>query len=289
MIKDLSSITNLSARKLSGLQVIGKISPPKSQWVMLKNFKLEKIPFIFSPTSYQRDLHKAHTNRIILSIINHTFYDNTIRVVKLKKGYQVIDGQHRLAGLWILHSQYGLQTYDLAVQIFSEEEQREVFRKINSGRNLSHADILRSLDEGKQPFFEELKLVATHKVSATTVSYIKLLQAIWFGRGNDKPLSPDRFKEVVESILDEELNQAYRVGKSINKIRNYSKNPKLMQATFIRVVFRVGSPRNYSSEEYEKLIKALFADETFNNLLLGKFTIIYKEMMFRAETIADTL
>ncbi len=152
---------------------------------------------MFVPAIFQRKHSIAHVNRIVQSIINNTFYDNTIRCVKLsKEKYEVIDGQHRLKALWILHKQYGIKHYNLVMQYFKSDEAREVFRKINSGKKLTTMDYLKTLDDGKYKFFDELRDFATHKQSNVFVSYLKLLNAVYYLRNkNPKTIPPHLLEE----------------------------------------------------------------------------------------------
>jgi len=128
------------ANKYREVFKVKEIRAPNCKWYE------PEIPKFFEATDYQRVLNRLHTYRIVESIVNNTFYDNTIRVLKIGTNkYKIIDGQHRLSALWILHTQYGVQTYDLALQIFPEQEQREVFRKINAGKGLKPQDILKNM------------------------------------------------------------------------------------------------------------------------------------------------
>jgi len=179
------------------------IQPPNCKWFTLENFDLSKIPIMFVPAEFQRKTSTAHVYRIVESIINNTFYDNTIRCVKLPNGkYEVIDGQHRLQALWVLHKQYGIKHYNIVMQYFKNTESREVFRKINSGRKLTTIDFLKTMDDGTYSFFDELRDYATHKLSKNYIGYLKLLNALSYQRtGLPKSLPSHALEEILSNLI----------------------------------------------------------------------------------------
>jgi len=248
--------------------VIKEINPPDCTWSYLKNFKLASIPAIFEPSSYQRSLNTPHTYRIVSSIVNNTFYDNTLRVVKIGKNrYSVIDGQHRLAALWILHNQYDVQTYDLAVQIFDNDEQREVFRKINSGKTLTHGDILKSYATGDIKFFDELKEYAQHNKVSSSPAYIVAFQAIWFSRGNRRAAKPSAFKEILDSITSDEITHAARLAIASRDVHLVVQTHKVFGSILFRIAMCIGMERNYSIDEYKKMLTVFVTDEKASQLV----------------------
>ena len=259
---------------------VKKIYPPNCTWVTLTNFDLSKIPKMFVPAIFQRKHSIAHVNRIVQSIINNTFYDNTIRCVRLsKEKYEVIDGQHRLKALWILHKQYGIQHYNLVMQYFKSDEAREVFRKINSGKKLTTMDYLKTLDDGKYSFFDELRDFATHKQSKIFVSYLKLLNAVYYLRNkNPKTIPPHLLEETIESLQADELAHIYRIAKTIYEVHHKMQNNRLFITSLVSPLFAIGYTNNYSQKDYSYHLKKMITSEKIAQLLRERFNLIHKEM-----------
>ena len=263
-----------------------KISPPNCRWVELRNFKLEEIPRTFEPTDYQRVINKRHTYQIVQSIVNNTFYDNTIRIVKSGEHiFHVIDGQHRLAALWILHTQYGLEKYDLSVQIFKAHEQREVYRKINSGRGLTPANILKTYDLPGVTFFEELRDYATHNKSVRKVSFLGLLQCIHYSRGKTKVTGPDTFERFLKEITSDELAHTVRISKATTEVYSILQSSRIFQDSFLRMIFCIGVENNFMTDEYKKSFLKLIADEELRKIHKEGIILRWDEAMNMARRI----
>lgn len=269
-----------SANKHNPAFEVKKIYPPNCTWVTLENFDLSKISKIFVPAVFQRKHSTAHVNRIVESIINNTFYDNTIRCVKLKNGkYEVIDGQHRLKALWILHKQYGIQHYNLVMQYFKSDEAREVFRKINSGKKLTTMDYLKTLDDGKYTFFDELRDFATHKQSKIFVPYLKLLNGVIYLRTkNPRTLPIHLLEETIDSLQADELAHIYRIAKVIYETHHKMQNHRVFLTSLISPLLAIGYANNYSQKDYSNHLQKMMASEKIAELIRERFNLIHKEM-----------
>jgi len=267
---------------------VKKILPPNCEWFTLNNFDLSKIPKKFVPATFQRKHSIAHVNRIVESIINNTFYDNTIRCVKLKNGqYEVIDGQHRLKALWILHKQYGIKHYNLVMQYFKGDEAREVFRKINSGRRLTTMDYLKTLDDGKYTFFDDVREYATHGQSKVFVSFLKLLNAVnYLHTGVPRPLATHSLEDIIESIEPDELTHMYRLSKVIYEVKYKLKNDRVFLRSLILPLYKIGHNNNYSERDYFLHFKDIMISESISDLLKERFTLNHKKLFEEIEKTA---
>ena len=259
---------------------VKKIQPPNCKWYTLDNFDLSKIPIMFVPAVFQRKYSTAHVYRIVESIINNTFYDNTIRCVKLPNGkYEVIDGQHRLKALWVLHKQYGIKHYNIVMQYFKSTEAREVFRKINSGRKLTTMDYLKTLDDGKYSFFDEVREYATHRISKTYIGYLKLLNAVNYLRmRSPKSLGIHALEEMLSSIESDEMAHMYRIAKVTYNEHRKLKSDRIFVQTTILPLFVIGYTNNYSQSEYAKHLEKIVTDDKIAELLKERFAIMHKEL-----------
>ncbi len=259
---------------------VKKILPPNCEWYTLNNFDLSKISTMFVPAVFQRKHSAVHVNRIIQSIINNTFYDNTIRCVKLPNGkYEVIDGQHRLKALWILHKQYGIKYYNLVIQNFKNNEAREVFRKINSGKKLTTMDYLKTLDDGTYSFFDEVRDFATHKQSKVFVSYLKLLNAVNYLRNkNPRSLPTHHLEEVLESIQPDEMAHVFRIAKVIYETHHKMQNHRVFLLSLILPLFTIGYNNNYSQKDYFSHLQKIVISEKIAELMLERFSLVHNQM-----------
>lgn len=234
---------------------------------------------------FQRKQSTPHVYRIVESIINNKFFDNTIRCVKKSSGkYEVIDGQHRLKALWILYKQYGITHYTIIMQYFKDDQAREVFRKINSGKRLTTADHLKTLDDGSESFFDELRSFCSHSSQRNTQSYISLLNAFKYKQTkSNRPVKVHELEEILEKITDDDLAQLYRVARATTTIYQKTMSYRVYSAGITRLLFRIGFDNYFSHEQYCKLITKCLADEEIMTLLKERFSLnheeIYEKMM----------
>jgi len=268
---------------------VKKITSPNCEWYTLHNFELSKIPQMFVPAIFQRKYSTAHVYRIVESIINNTFYDNTIRCVKLPNGkYEVIDGQHRLKALWILHKQYGIQHYSLVMQHFKTSEAREVFRKINSGKKLTTMDYLKTLDDGTYTFFDELRDYATHKVSKIYVSYLNLLNGVNYLRARTpRPLGTHALEDMLSSIDSDEMAHMYRLAKVTCNAHRKLKNDRVFVKSTVLPLFVIGYTNNYSQAQYANHLEKILADAKIAEILKERFSTMHKELFVAIDKFTE--
>jgi len=141
---------------------IEQVRPPSFTLDLMRNFNLAEIPTYFEIADFERAKSSFHINEIKIAILNNQFYDVVIRVVVRNRKLIVIDGQHRLAALYILHKDHGLQTYDLVIMKYEEDAQRTVYRKLNVGKVLKLSNHLKALDNGRVQFFNDLRSLLCH-------------------------------------------------------------------------------------------------------------------------------
>lgn len=250
------------------------IRSPSAKWFTLENFMLEKIPDKFTLADFQRKQNTAHVYRIVESIVNNTFYDNVIRCVKLKDGrYEVIDGQHRLKALWILFKQYGIRNYTIVMQLFKNDEAREVFRKINSGKKLTNADHLKTLDDGSYDFFEELRGVCTHTNNKTTNTYMGALNSIYYAKTNQaRSIKVYDLEELLEKITSDELAHVYRESMAMKTVYDKTKSPRTFSLSLSKALLRIGISENFTRNDYASVLLRCLDRNDIMNLAIERFT-----------------
>lgn len=260
--------------------VVKEVKSPNCEWYTMNDFDLSKIPLKFEMSSFQRKQSTPHVYRIVESMINNKFFDNTIRCVRKNKGkYEVIDGQHRLKALWILYKQYGITHYTIIMQYFKDDQAREVFRKINSGKRLTTADHLKTLDDGSYPFFEELRSMCSHSTQRNLPSYMSMLNAfIYRLTKSSRPVKVHELEETLEKITDQELVHMYRVARATSTIYQKTMSYRVYSAGITRILFRIGFENDLSHQEYCKLITKCLANEEMMTLLGDRFTGHHEEI-----------
>lgn len=262
---------------------IKKVKSPNCDWFTLTDFSLAKIPIMFEVAPFQRKVSGAHVYRIVESIINNKFFDNTIRCVKKPKGkYEVIDGQHRLKALWILHKQYGIRNYTIVMQYFKDAQAREVFRKINSGKKLTTPDHLKTLDDGTYPYFDELRSFCTHSAQQTILRYYNLLNSHKYATThNTRPIKEYSLEEILEGLTPDDIAQMYRIAHATHDVYQKTMSSRIFNVGIQRPLLRIGVENNFSYEEYCKLLTSCIRSDKILELIQDKFSVCHEEIVLQ--------
>jgi hypothetical protein len=199
----------------------------------MEQFDLSKISIFFHVADFERKTSNIHINRIVNAILENKFFDNIVRVIKNPKGgFEVIDGQHRLAALWICHTEHALKHYDLVLQIFKDEKARTVYRKINMGKPLLAHDHTRALDDGSIPFFNECRKYLSHKRTDKKGSFVEMLSAIYYAKNNvPLPASAQRLESILAQISDYDIKKVNQMCESL-----YLESPLIRDSMYFRPI-----------------------------------------------------
>lgn len=218
-----------------------EIVSPQVQWRQINQFNLAKISAFFHVADFERKTSNIHINRIVNAILENKFFDNIIRVIKnAEGGFEVIDGQHRLAALWICHTEHGLKTYDLVLQIFNDERARTVYRKINMGKPLSAHDHTRALDDGSIKFFNESRKYLSHKRTDKKGSFVEMLSALNYAKTNvPLPASPQRLESILANITDFDIRKINQMCEALYLASPVLKDSMYYKPIIARNIFRI--------------------------------------------------
>lgn len=275
-IQNQEIIQTISQKQIKAIRSsIDNLHQPKGKWFKMDDFILSTIPDMFTLCDFQRAQNTPHVRRILESIINNQFYDNMIRCVKIgPKSYKVIDGQHRLSALWMLHRNYNVRTYPLTVQVFSEDEAIKVFRKINSGKTLTTKDHLKTYDDGTFPFFDELRPYCTHMTQKNRVSFLSAVNSyLHYISGSTKPIKIYNIADVLEELTQDKIDYLYRMTKATAELFDKTKNPRLINASLQKILYKIGANNNFSSHEFEILLGKMATNEELIKDCLGRFSL----------------
>ncbi len=187
-------------------RVQSKIPHIKSPWLKiheLPNFELKAIWAKFRIANFERIASEYHTDMIRGVIVDNKFYDPFIRGYKAKDGvFVVVDGQHRLASLWVLHKYYGLKQYSLHFIEYNEKDARQIYRGLNAGKALTLKNVLKSYDEGRHKFFNDLGDILSHDDGTREWSFAEALGCLAWVKGGTKNLGRLYIDKVLDSVTD---------------------------------------------------------------------------------------
>lgn len=242
----------------------------------LPNFPLKNLERMFSIAVFERPIMLRHVKKMVGSMVDSEFYDNTLQVTKKLSGqFDVIDGQHRIEALGKLRDDHGVTHYDLILHIYPESLARKIYRKINLGRTLTLGNHLRALDNGKNSFFVRLRHKYVHYNKGKVPKFEQILNALHYAKnGSPRAVNAILLDRMFKSITTRDIDVILVFSKAIHK--NESKiNTKLYKYGIYRNLFRVGYENNFNLSTWEdfisicnknKVIHAYQSETTFQNM-----------------------
>ncbi|MCZ6581606.1 MAG: hypothetical protein O6761_00320 [Thaumarchaeota archaeon] len=242
----------------------------------LLNFPLKNLERMFSIAVFERPIMLRHVKKMVGSMVDGEFYDNTLQVTKKMSGqYDVIDGQHRIEALGLLRDDYGVTHYDLILHVYPESLARRIYRKLNLGRTLTLGNHLRALDNGKNSFFVRLRHQYVHYNKGKVPKFEQILNALHYAKnGSPRAVNAILLDRMFKSITTGDIDVILVFSKAIHK--NESKiNTKLYKYGIYRNLFRVGYENNFNLTTWQdfisicnknRVIHAYQTETTFQNM-----------------------
>lgn len=237
-------------------------NPPETEWKKLRDFDLNKLEDYFIFSDFERQISVRHVNRIVKAIVANKFYDNVLKVVKLEKKYGVIDGQHRIKALQIARDKFDLLAYDLVLQIFDSDEQREVYRRMNQGKVMTIRDHLKPLDDGKTKFFNELRPFCDHYWKFDKPTFSGVLSGLFYAKmKKTKGFNPiwEHLDDFVRKMSSVDIEKCLIFTKIIKSLSPTVETDYYKIAIY-RNLFRVYYENDLSNEDLIKIAQALVND-----------------------------
>ena len=151
---------------------------------------------------------------------------------------------------------------------------------------------LKTLDDGKYSFFDEIREYATHRISKTYIGYLKLLNAVNYLRlRSPKSLGIHALEDMLSSIDSDEMAHMYRLAKVTYNEHRKLKSDRIFVQTTILPLFVIGDTNNYSQSEYAKHLEKIFTDDGIAELLKERFAIMHKKLFseFAKYTIKEKI
>lgn len=242
----------------------------------LPNFPLKNLERMFSIAVFERPIMLRHVKKMVNSMVDNEFYDNTLQVTKKMSGqFDVIDGQHRIEALGLLRDDHGVTHYDLVLHIYPELLARKIYRKINLGRTLTLGNHLRALDNGKNPFFTRLRHLYVHYNKGKVPKFEQILNALHYAKnGSPRAVNAILLDRMFRAITSSDIDMILLFGKAIHKVEPKI-NTMLYKYGIYRNLFRVGYENNFTISKWydfisicnnDKVIMAYHRERTINGM-----------------------
>lgn len=236
------------------------IKPPPCEWKHARNFDLSKLHEKFVIPDFQRELSSKHASRTLEAIIQNDFFDNVVQCGKRRDGtYEVYNGQHRLAALWRAHTEFGLDRYDIVLQIFPIDMGRRVFYRNNLGKPLTMQNRTKTFDDKKHPFFNRLRDLLGHNVTHDKTSYANMMNALKYAKSQTpKPVEPHKIEQFLKEITRADIVLCKEYLLALQEVSPHVPHADLFRTAVFRALFRIGYENNFNQEKWVILIEASY-------------------------------
>lgn len=260
---------------------ISSVKSPQISIKHWKNFKLNEIPVIFKIAEFERVKADGHIRKITKSIVENQFFDNVIRVIKKNNDWYVIDGQHRLAALYVLYKDFGLETYDLIIIEYPTTNGRIIYRKNNLGKSLSVAHHLKAIDNNTIPFFNDLREFLTHDDNNRILTYAEMARCHNYATTGLKSINIP-LEDVVMSFTPEDIEQVKSFIRGLLNTMPTREKGNQFRMSFMMSVYSVAYSRKLNQVEITNLImKGLKDKEIIDSLPhIGKADTVARTTRF---------
>lgn len=215
--------------------------PPEAEIINLSNFKLKDIEKTFSPAKFERKVSTQKITKIANAIMENKFVDNVFRVVNGTGNtkYDVIDGQHRIAGLRYAREHFGLDGYDIILFCYTGGNQREIYRRLNLGKPLTLGDHLKALDTGRLSYFNELRDICDHYIKGGKFRYATVLNWLHYAKSTSiRPVRPHSVDDFLQGITQMDIKKVQSFVPVLQQIATNPDSP-FYRYTILRNFFRV--------------------------------------------------
>lgn len=236
------------------------ITPPPCEWKTARNFDLSKIHEKFVIPDFQRELSSKHAGRTLEAIIQNDFFDNVIQCGKLQDGtYEVYNGQHRLAALWRAHTEFGLDRYDIVLQLFPVELGRRVFYRNNLGKVLTQQDRTKTFDDKKHTFFNKLREFLGHNITQDKTSYANMMNALKFAKDQTpRPVPAHKIEQFLREITKSDTSSCKEYLTALKEVAPHVPHADLFRTSIFRALFRIGYENHFDRNKWIILIDAAY-------------------------------
>ncbi len=238
----------------------------------LGKFDLSQIFELFEGATFQRRIYASHVKQLKKAILNDILLDNIITVFKLdNEKYSVIDGQHRLQALWHLYKEGKKKSHIIILRVVkakSYSEARDIYLQLNSGKNLTLNDILKTYDDGSIYYFNKLRTVANHYPSSISLSYAQILAILWYSSKKDTSIERKELQNTLTKIEEFEVIRLFDYVNYLYAVVGRNTKHSLYKANVIRPLGRFYWElfEKFNQKKWIRLITILSNDQTIRNM-----------------------
>ena len=250
-----------------------QVRSPTIIWKPLKAYELKNLDRDFIIADFERKPSQEHINKIVRAMLDNEFYDTIMRVVKRTKSpkWMVIDAQHRTQALKILHEKYGVKKYDIMLAIFqNHDEARLIYRKLNNGKRLTVYDHSVAIDNGKLPFFNELRDYCYHYRNPERMAYVDVLFAYNYARSGRPEGSLEKLEQSIKKVQARDMPIIKTFMATLKRDHpTVTLNPIYRMGIF-RPSLKIGLERNFGEKDFSKMFDAILKNRDIIEVSNGR-------------------
>lgn len=251
----------------------------------LGKFDLSRIWDTFEVAEFERRTYRMHVIGIKKALAKKRLIDFIITVYRLNesKKWKVIDGQHRLIALYELHEEGKLKSFPLSLRVINaknEQEAREIYISMNSGKPLLSIDVLKAYDNGNIYFFNELRNTCLHDGSKEKIAFVTCLSAMYYVKYGDAMRKVD-IEEFLGTLQKWEVLRMKELVQTMYHVCGNNAKSNIFFANVFRPLARLYFEvfKDATGKKWERLIGNLDNDTTVK-ANKGKWTIESCDMMY---------
>jgi len=178
----------------------------------LQEFELNRISQSkFIVASFERRIYPRHLNQIRVAIQAGRMHDTIITVIPEGNRFRILDGQHRFSAMMTLLKTKEFDSIPIYLRIMKkvkgEENGRDVYLALDSGKPLTIRDILKVYDDGKQPFFNKLRMSCNHYGSKENLTFAGVLAAYHYAVSGDPFFTRDHVKDAIGNMTEDDVHR----------------------------------------------------------------------------------
>jgi len=252
-----------------------KITQPNFKVVKMDNWDLKDLKTAFVIPDYQRKLDMSTVNRIVKAVLANKFYDIVIWGSDRKDGkVNVVNFQHRREAFIILNEKYKLQKYSF-ILILVEGDQRLIYRVLNLGKKFIASDHTKVLDDGNQPFFNNLRTHLKHYRSKEMLSFTDMLYAHKYAVSTKPDGSISLIDTLLKNLKENDIKLMKVFLQAMIESAGSAYNNTLYKGHFFRNIYRVGYEQKLNLDQFKSLIKFLKSYKKLQTLEKGRGSLYY--------------
>lgn len=227
---------------------------PQVKWHPLMDYPLSKIEKDFQIAEFERKPSSLQVTKLINNILKNEFYNICLHVVEQDNKWVVIDGQHRLMAFQQLRDKFGLKKFDFMLAVHDKAYGRKTYRLLNIGKKLTAKDHSKALDNGKIPFFNELRPYLDHYKKWDKMSYSDMLFAHNYATKAKETGSINVLDDVLKSLTNPDITQMVVFCKSVAQQCPSIGDEAIYRSSIYRPLYKYVRQKSLTEQQIKSLI-----------------------------------